>query len=130
MRFLLLIILIGIFSLQTYAIERPKWEDNCPVGLCDAVYTDIKWYWPDTTRATQEIYNYWAKRRVEFEKSLAECDLMANEFKPVCYDNLRLKQITDKEVFQAKEENKKVRDQIWKESNKANSWVMFNILPQ
>lgn len=130
MRVLLLIIFICIFTMQAFATERPSWEDNCPVGLCDAKYTDIKWYWPDTTRATQEIYNYWAKRRTEFEESLAECDLMANEFRTACYDNIKAKQISDNEIFKTNEENKKIRNQVWKDTNKVTNWVMFNIIPE
>lgn len=129
MRVLFLVIFINFFAIQTFATERPKWEDNCPVGLCDAVYTDIKWYWPDTTRATQEIYNYWAKRRMEFKEALEKCDIMSDEFKTYCYDSVRAKQITDNEVFEQNQENKKIRNQVWKDSGKANSWIMFNIIP-
>lgn len=129
MRVLFLVIFIIFFAIQTLATERPSWEDNCPVGLCNAVYTDIKWYWPDTTRATQEIYNYWAKRREEFEEALTKCDTMQDEFQSFCYENIKTKQITDNEVFEQNQENKKIRNQVWKDSGKANSWVMFNIIP-
>lgn len=113
---------------SAYALERPVWEDNCPVGLHNAVYKEIQWYWPDSTKATQEIYNYWAKRREEFQDGLVKCDFLADEFKTACYENLRSKQTVDNELYWMNIENKKISSQVWKDTNKISNCVMFNLL--
>lgn len=126
MRVLLLLI---IFIANTaFAIERPVWEENCPQGLHDAVYKEIQWYWPEGTRASQELYNYWAQRRVEFYDALAKCDLMSEDFKEACYENVRSKQAVDNELYRQKIENKKISSQVWRDTNKMTNSVMFNIL--
>jgi len=111
-----------------YASERPVWEDNCPQGLHNAEYKEIQWYWPEGTRATQEIYNYWAQRRVEFNDALAQCDFMADDFKEACYESVRSKQAVDNELYRLRIENKKIRSQVWRDTNKMTNSVMFNIL--
>ena len=126
----IILLLILLFINNVYAAERPVWEDNCPEGLHDAVYKEIQWYWPDSTKATQEIYNYWAKRRDEFQEGLVECDFLLEEFRTACYENLRSKQAVANELYRTNIEHKKVSSQVWKETNKTNNWVMFNILPR
>ena len=124
-----LLLLLVILSANTvFATERPVWEDNCPQGLHDAVYKEVKWYWPEGTRASQELYNYWAQRRVEFYEALAQCDFMADDFKEACYENLRSKQAVDNELYRLKIENKKISSQMLLDTNKMTSPVMFNIL--
>ncbi len=72
MRRVFLLIAIIICGSVTFAeaINRPKWEDYSPAGLRNANYREIQWYWPVETKATQETYNYWAKRRKEFHEEL------------------------------------------------------------
>lgn len=124
-----LLLLLVILSANTvFATERPVWEDNCPQGLHDAVYKEVKWYWPEGTRASQELYNYWAQRRVEFYDALAQCDFMADDFKEACYENVRSKQAVDNELYRQKIENKKISSQVWRDTNRMTNSVMFNIL--
>ena len=124
----LLLFLVILSANTVFATERPVWEDNCPQGLHDAVYKEVKWYWPEGTRASQELYNYWAQRRVEFYDALAQCDFMADDFKEACYENVRSKKAVDNELNRLKIENKKISSQMWRDTNKMTSPVMFNIL--
>lgn len=107
---------------------RPVWNDYCPEGLRDAQYKDVQWFWPEGTRESQEIYNYWAQRRNEFYDGLVKCDLMAEDFREVCYSNLRSKQAMDNELYIQKLENKKMSSQIWRDTTKISSPVMFKLL--
>jgi hypothetical protein len=116
-----------IFFVASMGEARPVWEENCPQGLQDATYKEIRPYWPESTKSTQEIYNYWAMRRAEFQDALAVCDFMSGEFQNTCYEKLRLKQSIDNELYQMKLENKKISSQIWKDTNKITNPVMFNI---
>ena len=127
MKVVLLLVMI-LYAGVVYATERPVWEDNCPQGLQDAVYKDVQWYWPEGTRASQELYNYWAQRRVEFYDALAKCDFMADLFKDACYESVRSKQAVDNELYRQKIENKKIISQVWRDTNKMTNSVMFNIL--
>lgn len=126
MRIFLLLVMV-INASAVYALDRPVWEDNCPQGLHNAVYKEVQWYWPESTRATQELYNYWAKRRVEFNDAVAQCDFMADEFKEACYESVRSKQAVDNELYRLKIENKKISSQVWRDTNKMTNSVMFNI---
>ncbi len=110
------------------ASERPVWNDLCPLGLEDAQYKDIKWFWPDGTKATQEIYNYWAKRRADFEDALAECEFMNDEFKSACYENVKSKQLFDNELYNIDKQKKQISRQVWKENYKTGNSIMINIL--
>ena len=138
-----LICLIGIlgFSINSViaseiinlakASERPVWQELCPQGLENAQYKDIKWFWPDGTKATQEIYNYWAKRRADFEDSLAECEFMTDEFKSACYANVKSKQLFDTELYNTDKQKKQISRQVGKESfYKNTSSIMIDILPK
>ncbi len=128
MKMIIFLIALILTVNTVYASERPVWKDNCPQGLDDAVYKEVQWYWPESTRATQEIYNYWAKRRGEFYDALAQCDFMADVFKTACYDNLRSQQAVDNELYRLKIENKKITSQVWRDTNKMTNSLMFNIL--
>jgi hypothetical protein len=125
-RFILLIVILVAQSVL--AVERPTWEENCPQGLQNVQYKEIQWYWPESTKATQEIYNYWAMRREEFKDSIAICDFMSKEFQDTCYEKLRSKQEVDNELYRMKLENKKISSQIWRDTTKMTNPVMFNII--
>lgn len=124
--FLLVVILLGniVFAQDT---QRPLWEENCPNGLHDAVYRELKWYWPAQTKDTQSLYNYWAQRHEEFEDALFRCDFLSSEFRSACYANVKAKQATDNEVYKSQIEQKKITSQIWKDTNKMTNPVMFNL---
>jgi hypothetical protein len=125
-------LLVGILFIANECIaqERPVWEDVCPQGLHDAVYRDIRWFWPDNTKATQEIYNYWAIRRTEFENSLAVCDTVEESLRSGCYSAMQSKQLSDNEIYKDKLETKKITSQIWRDNNKISNPIMFNLLPR
>jgi len=122
---------ISLFMFVTVfaaVLERPQWKDICPAGFEDAVYNDVQWYWPESTKTTQTIYNYWAKRRVDFENSLVECDFMLPAFKETCYENLKSKQVLDNELYNNRVQHKIISGQMWKDSRKMSNPIMINIL--
>lgn len=130
MRRVIYLFIISLFTsgaVLAAMLERPQWKDICPQGFEDAVYNDVQWFWPESTKATQNIYNYWAKRRVDFENSLAECDFMLPTFKETCYENLKSKQVLDNELYDKRVQNKVIRGQIWKDTQKMSNPIMINV---
>lgn len=128
-RFLLILIFLGFACSMVFASDmRPQWQEFCPQGLENAVYKDIQWYWPDGTKNTQAIYNYWAKRRVEFNDAVAECDFLAGDFKGVCYDNVRAKQVLNNQLYDNDVQYKKISQQVWKPNYWSTNSIMINIL--
>lgn len=126
--FFLVIISLFIFEKVFAAVlERPEWKDICPPGYENAEYNDIQWFWPESTKTTQNIYNYWAKRRVDFENSLAECDFMLPTFKETCYENLKSKQVLDNELYNKRVQHKVIRGQMWKDNQKMSNPIMINV---
>lgn len=127
-------LLTFILSVPSFADEtipnRPVWSQFCPLGMENAIYKDIKWFWPDGTRATQEIYNYWANRRAEFEADEAECDKITLEFRGACYQSLISKQSISTELYDKDVQNKKISNQVWKDTNRVTNSIMINILPR
>jgi len=128
-RFVWAVISLFMFGTVFAAVlERPQWKDICPAGFEDAVYNDVQWYWPESTKTTQTIYNYWAKRRVDFENSLVECDFMLPAFKETCYENLKSKQVLDNELYNNRVQHKIISGQMWKDSRKMSNPIMINTL--
>ncbi len=127
-RFLYTMALIIWIAGAGVASDKPLWNDFCPEGLRDAEYKNVQWFWPEGTKASQEIYNYWAQRREEFYDGLAQCNLMSENFRTACYENLRSKQVVDNELYIQKLENRKISSQVWRDTNKISSPIMFNIL--
>lgn len=124
-----LLILVIIFNIcPAFAVKRPKWEDVCPQGLHNAKYKEVQWYWPESTKATQELYNYWAQRRIEFNEALDKCDLISESFKESCYENARSKLAVYSELYRLRIENRRITSQVWRDTNKITNPFMFNIL--
>ncbi len=128
-KFILTIEVLLLFCPYTNAQNfRPMWKDFCPKGLENAEYKEIQWFWPESTKATQSIYNYWAARREEFEKGLAECDTMQEDFNGICYDELKKRQIFVTEQYNKDIRQKQISNQIWRDiHDKGSSPIMINI---
>lgn len=110
------------------AQRYPVWEDFCPKGLENAEYKEIQWYWPEGTKSTQSIYNYWAQRRQEFERGLAECKQLDSDLNESCYNNLRERQLFVTEQYNKDIKQKQITDQIWLDSHdKGSKPFMINI---
>lgn len=110
------------------AASRPVWKDFCPKGLEKAEYKEIKWFWPEGTKSTQAIYNYWAERRKDFEAGLAECDTMQNELNSMCYETLREHQLFVNEQYSRNIQQKQITNQIWRDTHdKGSSPIIINI---
>lgn len=130
LRTILFVISILILSVQGVSAvsNRPVWKDFCPRGLENAEYKEIKSFWPEGTKSTQEIYNYWAKRREEFNKNLAECDSIKGGFNNSCYEELRKRQLFVTEQYNKDIQQKQISNQIWRDiHDKGSSPIMINI---
>ena len=128
--FALTLYLLHYSPLQAEAAggRRPVWTDFCPKGLENAEYKEIQWFWPEGTKSTQSIYNYWAERRVEFEQNLAECDELNGGPDNSCYNALRARQTFVHEQYNRDVKQKQITEQIWKDAHdKGSRPVMINI---
>lgn len=131
---LFLFILIGFCAQICYAFEttsfvkRPKWSEFCPVGFEHATDIEQKWFWPHGMRETQSLYNYWAKRKIDFENSLKDCDNVSYEFQSVCYSKLRSKEMICSEQYSLDMQRRMIIRQSWKDNHKTGSPVMIQIL--
>ena len=126
------ILLITFFALSSCCINadehRPKWKDLCPKGLENAEYKEIQWFWPEGTKSTQAIYNYWAVRREEFEKGLADCDSLQGGLNNSCYNDLKRRQVFVTEQYNKDIKQKQISNQIWRDAHdKGSSPIMINI---
>ena len=127
-----LILLIGFVAFSTMCVNaqsaRPQWTDFCPKGLETAEYKEIQQFWPDGTKATQAIYNYWAERRKEFAKDLAKCDSLDAESNNSCYVLLKERQLFFNEQYQREIQQKQISNQVWRDiHDKGSSPIMINI---
>ncbi len=129
-RFLIVfLILTNFFCLPVFAVKsRPDWADFCPRGLENAEYKEVQWFWPEGTKSTQEIYNYWAQRRKEFEKNLAECDQIQGGVNDSCYETLKQRQLFVNEQYNKDIKQKQITNQIWLDDHdKGSKPIMINI---
>ncbi len=107
---------------------RPVWEDFCPKGLENAEYKEIQWFWPEGTKSTQEIYNYWAQRRTEFKNNLSECDAIEGGVNNSCYETLKERQLFVNEQYNKDIKQKQITNQIWVDDHdKGSKPIMINI---
>ena len=109
-------------------VVAPRWDDFCPDGLENAEYKEIQWFWPEGTKSTQEIYNYWANRRKEFDFALSQCRAMDNEYQEKCYDGLRRRQKFFNDQYKRDIQFQQVTRQDWRDLHeKGSSPYMINI---
>lgn len=127
-----LILLLACFAFLSQCVNaeimRPQWTEFCPKGLENAEYKEIQWFWPEGTKSTQAIYNYWAQRRVEFNRGLAECDSIQGGVNNSCYDELRKRQLFVTEQYDKDIQQKQISNQVWRDiHDKGSSPIMINI---
>lgn len=129
MRALMIFIFLTLFASTVFADDiRPQWKDICPSGLENAEYKEIQQFWPEGTKDTQEIYNYWAKRRLDFEEELVKCDFLSEELRNGCYENLKYKHNYNVEFYNDIVRNKSINNQIRKDTQRRMSNpIMINV---
>ncbi len=127
--YIILFSMLGFSGLACFAeIVAPRWDDFCPDGLENAEYKEIQWFWPEGTKSTQEIYNYWANRRSEFNTALRQCNAMDNVYKEKCYDGLRRRQKFFNDQYKRDIQLQQVTRQDWRDLHeKGSSPYMINI---
>ncbi len=120
---------INLLFVPVFAAQRPPvWEDFCPKGLENAEYKEIQWFWPEGTKSTQAIYNYWAIRREEFKKGLAECEEIQGGVNNSCYETLKERQLFVNEQYNKDIKQKQITNQIWVDDHdKGSRPIMINI---
>ena len=127
---ILSLILVGAFALAGFGVELipPLWDDFCPDGLENAEYKEIKWFWPEGTKSTQEIYNYWANRRKEFQSALFKCNLLDIDNQGECYAGLKKRQLFFNEQYKRGIQQQQITRQDWRDIHaKGSSPFMINI---
>jgi len=100
--------LVGIANLSAFAdIPEPQWTEFCPPQYCDA--NDLQ---------SDEASAYWYNRRVQFEKSLANCSKYFENNMDYCYDEIRatemkknqVREIRQSQSYKAYDYNKKLKN--------------------
>lgn len=127
--FLIFLTIVNFLCIPVFGAQRPPvWEDFCPKGLENAEYKEIQWFWPEGTKSTQAIYNYWAKRREEFKAGLAECDGIEGGVNYSCYETLKERQLFVNEQYNKDIKQKQITNQIWLDDHdKGSKPIMINI---
>ena len=97
-------------------------------GLENAKYKEIQWFWPEGSKATQEIYNYWAERRVDFNTALQKCNAQNSVVKSACYDELKQRQKFYNDQYKKGVQQQQITRQDWRDTHeKGSSPFMINI---
>ncbi len=73
------------------SVNAPKWEEFCESGYENAKATDKKNILNviNFVDAERTKSNYWAERRVNFEKAIEHCNTLTEEEKAFCYEGVR-----------------------------------------
>ena len=119
--FILIILIFAIIPVFAEEIEQnkietivpPKWTDFCETGYENAVYKnkDDIFNIFNYVKSERTKSNYWAERRVSFEKYLKSCNALDNEAKDTCYTELKNSEHQKNELYKLK------RDQLLYQNN-------------
>ena len=119
--FILIILIYAIIPVFAEEIEQnkiepivpPKWTDFCETGYENAVYKnkDDIFNIFNYVKSERTKSNYWAERRVSFEKYLKSCNALDNEAKDTCYTELKNSENQKNELYKLK------RDQLLYQNN-------------
>ena len=119
--FILIILIFAIIPVFAEEIEQnkietivpPKWTDFCETGYENAVYKnkDDIFNIFNYVKSERTKSNYWAERRVSFEKYLKSCNALDNEAKDTCYTELKNSENQNNELYKLK------RDQLLYQNN-------------
>ena len=83
----------------------PKWTDFCETGYENAVYKDRNDIFNVFTYVKSERAktNYWAERRVSFEKYLKSCNSLSDkESQATCYAELKKSETEKNDLYKLK----------------------------
>ena len=83
-------------------IEAPKWEEFCESGYEDAKLREKKNIFNiiNFVDAEQSKSNYWAERRINFEKAIEHCNTLTTEEKSFCYEGVRNAELERNEMYE------------------------------
>ena len=72
-------------------VEAPKWEEICESGYENAKIREKKNILNviNVVDAEQTKSNYWAERRLNFEKAIEHCNTLTAEERAFCYEGVR-----------------------------------------
>lgn len=82
--------------------EIPKWEEFCESGYENAKLSEkqnilnvINFVDAERTKS-----NYWAERRLNFEKSIEHCNSLTEEKRSYCYEGVRKSETERNEMYE------------------------------
>lgn len=83
-------------------VEAPKWEEFCESGYEDAKLREKKNIFNiiNFVDAEQDKSNYWAERRINFEKAMEHCNTLTAEEKGYCYEGVRNAELERNEMYE------------------------------
>ena len=92
----------------------PKWSDFCETGYENAVYKnkDDIFNIFNYVKTERTKTNYWAERRVSFEKYLKTCNALENEAKTTCYAELKKSETEKNDLYKLKRDQLLYRNNI------------------
>lgn len=82
----------------------PRWSEFCEAGYENAIYKDSHDVFNifSFVKSERVKKNYWAERRVSFEKYLKTCEVLSSDAKSACYANLREIESQKNELYKIK----------------------------
>lgn len=123
MKYALILLVLSFMAIPVFSEELklinpqadlpPKWTDFCETGYENAVYKnkDDIFNIFNYVKTERTKTNYWAERRVSFEKYLKSCNSLDDSSKPACYAELRKSETEKNDLYKLK------RDQLLYENN-------------
>lgn len=82
--------------------EVPKWSDFCEAGYENAQFSEkqnilnvINFVDAERTKS-----NYWAERRINFEKAIEHCNTLTDDKRAFCYDGVRRSENERNDIYQ------------------------------
>lgn len=83
-------------------LEAPKWEEFCESGYENAKLTEkenilnlINFVDAERTKS-----NYWAERKINFQKAVEHCNTLTDEKRTFCYDGIRKSEKERNEMYE------------------------------
>ena len=91
--------------------EVPKWEEFCESGYENAQVKDKKNILNviNFVDAERTKSNYWAERRVNFEKSINHCNTLADDKRAYCYEGVRRSEKERNQIYEQQRKQYYVR---------------------
>jgi len=91
----LFVMIFSVTSICYAVVFAPEWTEYCPPRYCES-----------NENAFSKDATYWYKRRIQFEKSLAQCSLYKGVERDSCYEEIRAAEERKNKVWDVRQAEK------------------------